>query len=299
MEEAKTDNSTKPQSCAFAILSLFLGIAGIISIVSCLFSIPVIFSVMAVIFGIVALVKINASKGLLAGKSEAIAGIVLGGLWFVATPLIAIVKPGFSPISLPGIVSSRIYNNENSAIASLKVMLSVEAAWLQQDTDNNGVKDYWTYDVSCFFRALHSDNETNGDLMSLDVAKADAKPARTDAFGNKYIRITSLPEATPIPYNGYYFQMMDLDQDGKPYNQGKVNGVPATNNHRFAIVAYPAIYESAGVYTFIVNQEGTMYATDCGSDSKKIVLQWPGNNPSAMRGPGGGRWGLAEYRYGF
>lgn len=291
MDETKTDNSTKQRNSKWATWSLVLGISGLIL---CILVIP---SLLAIIFGLIALRKINGSKGILAGKSEAIAGIVLGVIWFGLIYFICIALPGLSPISLPGIVSRRVCNNENSAIYSLKVMTSAEATWFQQDPDGNGAKDYWTYDISCINRALRADNKTKTGFISLDVARADAKSARTDTFGNGNFRIADLPEATPIPYNGYYFQMMESDQDGKPYNQEKVNGVLATNNSRFAIVAYPEIYGSTGVYTIILNQEGTIYATDCGSDAKKIVLQWPGNNPCALLGPGGGRWGLAEYRY--
>jgi len=294
MEEIKADNSAKPQSCNFAIWSLVLGITGIMSIILCIFVIPVVFAILAIIFGIVALRKINAGKGLLAGKSAAIAGIALGGSWIVLIYFIAIVKPGFSPISLPGIASSRVYSNENSAIYSLKVMLSVEATWLQQDPDGNGARDYWTCDVSCFYRALRTDNETKVGFISLNVARADVKPARPDVFGNKDFRIADFPEATPIPYNGYYFQMMELDQDGNPYNREKVNGVLATNTSRFAIVAYPAIYGTTGVNTYIVNQEGTIYSNDYGSDARKIVLQWPGSNPSEIVGPSGKRWRVAD-----
>jgi len=36
----------------------------------------------------------------------------------------------------------------------------------------------------------------------------------------------------------------------------------------FAFVAYPAIYRSTGVTTFIVNQNGIVYQKDLGPDKK-------------------------------
>lgn len=98
-----------------------------------------------------------------------------------------------------------------------------------------------------------------------------------------------------MPKSGYWFQMMELDENGEPYTQEMVNNVPATNKTKFAIVAYPDVYATSGINTFIVNQEGTVYATDCGSDADKIVLQWPGNNPAAVTGPGGRQWSVAVY----
>jgi len=65
-----------------AIWSLICGIAGLIL---CLPSIP------AVILGIIALVNISKSKGLLKGTGMAIAGLILAGLSVVVTPIIAFV----------------------------------------------------------------------------------------------------------------------------------------------------------------------------------------------------------------
>jgi general secretion pathway protein G len=74
MEEIKTDNSVKPRNSKWAIWSLVLGIAGVV-----LFCI-VIPSILAIIFGIIALVQISKNQGVLFGKGKAITGIILGGL---------------------------------------------------------------------------------------------------------------------------------------------------------------------------------------------------------------------------
>lgn len=282
MEEIKTDAGTQPQSCGLATWSLVLGIVGL---VLCVLVIP---SILAIIFGIVALVKINASQGLLTGKGKAIAGIVLGGLWPVMIPVLAIV----AAIVIPNLLTGRISANEASAIGSLKVMTSTEALWLHEDTDGNGVRDYWTYDVSCLHRMLRSDGLTKCEFISIDLANADAAPADDNIFGNN--RLAQRIGATTQPKSGYLFQVMELDQNGQSYNQEMVDGIPAGNKAKFAFVAYPAIYGSTGVNTFIVNQEGTVYANDCGSDANKIVLQWPGNNPAATTGPGGRQWRYAD-----
>ncbi|MBI5779462.1 MAG: DUF2950 family protein [Planctomycetes bacterium] len=284
MREITTDTAAKPQSCGLATWSLVLGITGL---VLCVLIIP---SILAVIFGIVALVKIGNSKGLLVGKGKAIAGIILGGLWVVMIPFIAIV----AAIAIPNLLSGRISANEASAAASLKLMTSAEALWRQQDADGNGAMDYWTYDVSCFYRALRPDNATEVAFIPIDLARADINPARSDVFGNTYFRITDLPELSSMPKNGYLFRAMELESNGQPYGQEMVDGIPAANQTKFAFVAYPATYGTTGVNTYIVNQEGTIYCTDCGSDSQKTVLQWPGINPCEEYGPGGRQWRVRE-----
>ena len=72
----------------------------------------------------------------------------------------------------------------------------------------------------------------------------------------------------PVPFNGYYFRILtaqgaSAEGGAKSYlvNGKMVNG--------FAFVAYPAIYGSTGITTFIVNQNGTVYQKDLGPDTDK------------------------------
>jgi hypothetical protein len=74
----------------------------------------------------------------------------------------------------------------------------------------------------------------------------------------------------PVPFNGYYFRILKAqgnnEEDGsKSY---LVNGKMASG---FAFVAYPSIYGSTGVTTFIVNQNGIVYQKDLGPDTETIA----------------------------
>src|SRR3989339_438205 len=263
MEETKTENSTKPQSYKLAIWSLVLGIVGA---VLCVLLIP---SLLAGIFGIIAIVRISQSKGLLIGMGKAIAGVILSGVGLFLF---------FGAIIVPNLLTGNMSSYEASAVSCLKYLPNAESLWFHQDVDGNGIKDYWTYDVSCFHLALRSDN-TKISFIPLDLARADANPVKPGIFGDKYFRIIDLTEVTPTPKSGYLFRAMELDEKGNPYNQELVNGVPATNKSEFAFVAYPSVYGITGVKTYIINQTGTVYYTDCGSDAETIVLRWPGEQP--------------------
>jgi hypothetical protein len=74
----------------------------------------------------------------------------------------------------------------------------------------------------------------------------------------------------PVPFNGYYFRI--LTSQGKDAEGGAksylVNGKMLSG---FAFVAYPAVYGSTGVMTFIVNQNGIVYQKDLGPDTEKIA----------------------------
>ena len=87
---------------------------------------------------------------------------------------------------------------------------------------------------------------------------------------------------------------MTKDPKGNNYNQNVVGNVTATNDRGYAFVAYPVVYGKTGTKTFIVNQAGKTYSTDCGGDDKKIVLQWPADNPTTVKGPGGRNWEIVQ-----
>ncbi|MEK7449320.1 MAG: DUF2950 family protein, partial [Planctomycetota bacterium] len=179
-----------------------------------------------------------------------------------SVPAIAIV----AAIAIPNLLSSRQSANEISAIYGLRTLISTEAVWMQQDSDRNGVKDYWTYDVSCFYRMLRADGATKVQMIDIAFAKADAVPAPDGVLGTEpTIENFAGNNIKPTPKSGYFFKAMKLNSRGNPYNQETVgNNVAATNQTEFAFAAYPAEYGKSGRRTFIVNEGGTIYAKDLG-----------------------------------
>jgi len=75
----------------------------------------------------------------------------------------------------------------------------------------------------------------------------------------------------PVAFNGYYLRI--LTSQGRNAEGGAksylVNGKMVSG---FAFVAYPAIYRSTGVMSFIVNQSGIVYQKDLGPDTKTIGI---------------------------
>jgi len=237
--------------------------------------------------GIIALIRVKRNN--LRGKWMADWGIILSFIIILAT----LIMPNVGGHGHRGLAA-----NENSAAATLKLITAAEAMWRQQDCDGNGINDYWTYDISCFHRTYRSDNETKICFIAIDSAKADMTPASMFGgiipFGTP--QIESWANLTTCPKSGYRFQAMVIDEKGMPYNQNPIgpNKIPATNSHKFAFVAYPEVYAYSGINTFIVNEEGTIYANDTGNDANKIILTWPGVNPTGVEGPNGRFWRVAD-----
>ena len=78
------------------------------------------------------------------------------------------------------------------------------------------------------------------------------------------------PFHDPIPFNSYYFRILK-SQGNNAEGRAKNYLVDGKMVSGFAFVAYPAIYRSTGVTTFIVNQNGIVYQKDLGPDTDKIA----------------------------
>jgi len=95
-----------------------------------LFFVPFAF-VAAVIFGHLGLSEIRKSAGRLKGDGFAIAGLVLGYMWVVSTPIILII----AAIAIPNLLRARMAANESSAVASVRTINTAEVSYF---TSHNG-----------------------------------------------------------------------------------------------------------------------------------------------------------------
>ena len=57
----------------------------------------------------------------------------------------------------------------------------------------------------------------------------------------------------PVPFHGYYFRILSRSDTG------------------FTAIAYPAVYRSSGVMTFLINQDDGVYEKDLGPDTAKVA----------------------------
>jgi Protein of unknown function (DUF2950) len=80
------------------------------------------------------------------------------------------------------------------------------------------------------------------------------------------------------PYHGYYFRILKAQG---PYAPGGRYDYVINDNMigGFALVAYPAKYDSSGVMTFIINQQGRVYQKDLGPKTEAIAKRMKEYNP--------------------
>jgi hypothetical protein len=299
--EALPNDENKPKNSAWAVAGLVVGIisvgwglllsggsffysshAAAIELAGLILFAVTLPSLLALIFSAVALTRIRKNNGVLLGKRKAIAGIVLGVSAVIIVPFIGVVAVIVNPYLY--LLHCGGDGNETSAMGTLKQLLSTEMMWAQQDPDCNGRKDYWTFDISCLHRMYRLDNSTNVAFIPLDVARADMAPGLFTGSSNPFGEQPTIKSwwnntnrIMTQPKSGYWFGAMLTDEDGKPYNQNYIGSsqIKGLNDRKYAFVAYPVKYGETGIRTFIVDETGTIYGWDSGSDKNKVILQWP------------------------
>lgn len=173
------------------------------------------------------------------------------------------------------ILYRRVGRNENDAIEILQALVTAQKDYAAERHDGDKTKHYALKFISddgkqngLYWKT--SDNETPSPIGPLLVAAA----------GEGY----AMQQGKPQPYHGYYYRM--LTRQGPAAKGGArdylVNGQLVRG---FAFVAYPAEYRNSGVVTFIINQDGTVYEKDLGSDTGKIAGSMTEYNPDSSWSP--------------
>lgn len=116
-------------------------------------------------------------------------------------------------------------------------------------------------------------NEGQKDGLYWPVAEGEVE----SPFGPLIARATeegytgALDLDPPQPFHGYFFKI--LKAQGPHANGGAFNYVVGGRMVLgFALVAYPARYETSGIMTFIINQEGVIFEKDLGEDTAETAL---------------------------
>ena len=139
----------------------------------------------------------------------------------------------------------------------MKMIALAEADYLTRDRNNNKKLDFWTDDLAGLY--------LNDGLKLIDrkLAKADAAPVKS-----------VVPD--PVPLRGYLYvaikrQIKHEFPDFLPDSvEEPAPPLPIVPSFRFC--AYPAEYGSTGEWTFIINENNTIFKFEQGGEPFK---DWP------------------------
>ena len=161
------------------------------------------------------------------------------------------------------IVDRRIGRNELSAIRTLLASVDAQHDYFDRVKQAKGRGEYAARVLSTpgHHDGLYwpvAEGEPGSPLAPLiDAAQDAGYPG--ELVGGK-----------PIPYEGYFFRILKAqgpngDGGAKSYVQsGRMVG-------GFAVIAWPAVFESSGIMTFIVGPDGDVYQKDLGPEAARIA----------------------------
>ncbi|MBI5365997.1 MAG: DUF2950 family protein [Planctomycetes bacterium] len=206
----------------------------------------------------------------------------------IVVAIIAII----AAIAIPSLLRARISSNETSAVGTLRSIVTSESTWRQNDTDRNTMSDYWTADVSGFYRTESAPTGSGVGVAVLDVAVAQADDAKIPAGGvaaaGAAIPGAGVSSAGLIALartsakSGYFYRSMTKNFAGIAYAADPDgNAQLYTNTGEFGFQARPEVYNSTGVTTFICNEAGVIYGRDFGNAAAANGDVWPDPNPAS------------------
>jgi hypothetical protein len=159
------------------------------------------------------------------------------------------------------ILARRIGKNEWYAIQFCLAYVDAQREYAGKDRDGDGLLTY-----ARKFRSdqgkhngLYWEAKEGEEQSPLGELAAAAQKQGYDMEGEK-----------PAPFLGYYYRILTgqgENAQGGAYDylvQEKLLG-------GFALVAYPALYQSTGVMTFLVNHEGQVYQKDLGEKTEEAA----------------------------
>jgi hypothetical protein len=168
-----------------------------------------------------------------------------------------------TPAGKEEILNRRVGENELSTVQTLLAIFDAQHEYAMKDRNGNGVREY-----AQKFRSdpgqqngLYWEAKPGEEPSPLGALVADA---RADGYAKTGAR------TGPVPFHGYYFRI--LTKQGKHAPGGAFDYIVRNKMvGGFAVVAYPAVYGSSGVMTFVVNHDGVVYEKDLGKNSAKAA----------------------------
>jgi hypothetical protein len=158
------------------------------------------------------------------------------------------------------VYARRIGQNELDAIKTCRRYVKAQHEYASEDRDGSGGLKYAQ-------RILSTPGHRDG--LYWDAAAGQEQSPFARLIAQEKSEGYEPAPGKHAPYHGYCFRV--LKRQGEHAPGGKLDYRVGGNMTRgFALVAYPAEYESSGIMTFVVNQEGRLYQKDLGVDTTNI-----------------------------
>jgi hypothetical protein len=164
------------------------------------------------------------------------------------------------------ILFRRIGRNEVSAIHVCRELAAAQ-------------KEYYSQQHNEYARRIHSE-EGKHDGLYWKASESEPQsligPLVAQAVSDEETKSRGVK---PVPFRGYYFH--SLTRQGKNAPGGAKSYLVDGKMTGFAFVAYPAMYRTSGVKTFLVSEDGAVYEKDLGKKTETVAMTMSEFNPDS------------------
>jgi Protein of unknown function (DUF2950) len=171
------------------------------------------------------------------------------------------------------LLNRRIGRNELLVLASLHAYVDAQKEYFSQSRDGKPpayARKFWSSDGA--HDGLYWPEAEGEPESPLGPLLAEAS-ARRD------------PDATPQPYNGYHFRILEAQGKSAPGGERSYLDEQGAMTKGFGAVAWPAKYGNSGVMTFQVNQQGVIFQKDLGAETDTAVAAITAYDPDESWAP--------------
>jgi hypothetical protein len=171
------------------------------------------------------------------------------------------------------LIARRIGRNELSVIQVCLAYVDAQKEYATKDRDGDGVLAYAQ-------KFLSKPGKKDGLYWKAGEGEEQSPLGPLVAAAQEKGYTGKQSESKPIPYHGYYYRI--LKAQGKNAKGGNYDYVVQEKMiGGFALVAYPAQYDSSGIMTFIVSHAGEVYQKGFGENAENTVLEMKLFNPDS------------------
>jgi len=182
--------------------------------------------------------------------------------WPVPIPLVEKGAAWYfdTPTAEKDILYRRIGKNEFAAMDVCQALVDAEGDYFSQSRDV-GPPQYTQKFIS-------DEGKQNGLYWKTADGEPESPigPLVAYAAGEGYDK----SQEPPNPYHGYFYRVLSGQGASAPGGK-KSYIVDGAMTGGFAILAYPAVYRSSGVMTFVVGQDGVIYQKDLGPNTVELA----------------------------
>jgi Protein of unknown function (DUF2950) len=171
------------------------------------------------------------------------------------------------------LLNRRIGRNELIVLASLHAYVDAQREYFSQPRDGKPqayARRFWSSEGlhdGLYWHAAEGEPES-----PLGPLLAEAETSRD-------------PEATPQPYNGYHFRILEAQGKSAPGGERSYLDEQGAMTKGFAAIAWPAKYGNSGVMSFQVNQQGVIFQKDLGAETDAAVAGITAYDPDESWAP--------------